>query len=473
MTRVNIVAYNSIEQQFYVLIEEALNKASISEKQVLVSSVSEVQLTDLPAFFSYRENLFKGNRFFWSEPGRELSYVGLGTVYTIETNDSTDRFQRVHQEWEQLMKEAVVSDNVSGFCGPILFGGFSFDTEKAQSEMWSDFAHTSFVVPQFMLTVKKGRAWLTMNACVSPHESFDRSKYKFDFKHCKSLPPLAIESISEVYIEEIAPSDWIDAVRKATISIQNGQLEKVVLARTKRLQSEKAFESAKVLRRLLIDQQNTYVFAIERNDSCFIGATPERLIKRTGDQLLTLSLAGSIGRGVNPSEDENLGSFLSKDGKNLHEHMLAVHMIKGAMEELCLKVEATEAPIVFKLKDLQHLATPIHGQAKPTTTLLEAVEALHPTPALGGMPRIPAMHAIRELENMDRGWYAAPIGWLNKELDGEFAAGIRSGLLRNNIAYLFAGCGVVADSDPISEYHETALKFRPMLSALQALEVKA
>src|SRR5690606_446759 len=158
--------------------------------------------------------------------------------------------------------------------------------------------------------------------------------------------------------------------------------------------------------------------------------------------------------------------------KNLHEHKLAVDMIKSAMQELCEQVEAPDAPIIRKLEDIQHLATPIRGVVKEGVTLLQAVEALHPTPALGGMPRESAIEAIRRLEHMDRGWYAAPIGWMNVSLEGEFAAAIRSALLVHEKAYLFAGCGIVGDSNPLSEYNETALKFRPMLKALQAHQLK-
>src|SRR5690606_6226064 len=152
-----------------------------------------------------------------------------------------------------------------------------------------------------------------------------------------------------------------------------------------------------------------------------------------------------------------------------HEHELAVQMIKSAMEELCVQVEAPPSPILRKLKDIQHLATPISGQAREGCSLMQAVGMLHPTPALGGMPREAAIEAIRELEDMDRGWYAAPIGWMDREMDGEFVAAIRSALIQGESAVLYAGCGIVGDSDPISEFNETSLKFRPMLTAMKAL----
>lgn len=473
MTRMNNVAYSRSEKQIYILFEEALKKSTIYDKQVLVSSVAEVQIKDLPAFYSYNNNAYKGQRFFWSEPGRELSHVGLGEVFKIENDTkSHNRYQDVHLKWNSMMQDAMVVEGSPSFTGPLLFGGFSFDEHTEKTEVWSDFAHTSFVVPKYMFTVTKGKAWLTVNTLIDKHTKWSPDLYFLDLEKCKNLNPLINETDDELLIEEIRPSDFMDAVKKATKAINQGELEKVVLARPLRLESNEQIDYIKALRHLLIDQQNTHVFSIERGDSCFLGATPERLIRRKGHELLTLSLAGSIARGNNPIEDEDLSSFLSKDGKNLHEHMLAVHMIKGEMQNLCEHVEAPDGPIIMKLKDLQHLATPISGYAKPSATLMNAVEALHPTPALGGMPRQPAIEKIKQLEYFERGWYAAPIGYLNREMDGEFVVAIRSGVVKENIAYLFAGCGVVGDSDPVSEYHETALKFRPMLTALQALNKK-
>lgn len=466
------MAYSELSTSMSALMEEGKAKAGLLGKQVLVSSVTEIDQTDLPAFFSYQEHMYRGNRFYWSEPGRVLTYVGLGAVLTIEADDKHNRFKYVDSNWKAIADEAIVDAKPSPYTGPILFGGFSFDPHIAQSDKWSDFAHTSFAVPKYMVTAHNGRYYLTSNALVAPDQEIDeRVELKKLLDELQQFVQGADtdDARASMIHEEIAPSDWMSAVEQAASSIRQGSLEKVVLARSLMLQSEEAFRSETVLRSLLKEQLNTYVFAIDKPSSCFIGATPERLIKRQGQQLLTLSLAGSIARGQTAEEDEELASFLRHDLKNLHEHRLAVDMIKAAMQQLCLHVEAPEAPIIRKLKDIQHLATPIVGEVKAGVSLLQAVEALHPTPALGGMPREHALEAIRRLEHMDRGWYAAPIGWMNIEHDGEFAAAIRSALLQEERAYLFAGCGIVGDSEPLSEYKETSLKFRPMLKALDAL----
>ena len=461
----------NLNSKLHGLIEQGKAAAIRTGKPILVSTVSAVERMDLPAFFAAHGDKYAGNRFFWSEPGGSLSFVGLGHVLTIEARDKQQRYAQIEREWNDVLKNAVGDAANPEHTGPLLFGGFSFDPVKAQTALWSEFSHSSFVVPQYMLTQNKEQAWLTTNMLVSPDVKVEEHFEMWEWPQC---PPVQDceqtkhSSFGQVKKEEFAPSEWMDTVEAATAAIRKGELEKVVLARQIGLKADASFSMQAILSKLLADQSNTYVFAIDRGEGCLVGATPERLIRRAGNELLTLSLAGSIARGGSTAEDDELGSFLMQDVKNLHEHALAVNMIRGAMQELCEHVEAPDKPILRKLKDIQHLATPISGYAREGVSLLQAVELLHPTPALGGMPREAAIEAIRELEDMDRGWYAAPIGWLNRQMDGEFVAAIRSALVNGNEAVLFAGCGIVGDSDPISEFHETALKFRPMLAALQA-----
>jgi menaquinone-specific isochorismate synthase len=202
----------------------------------------------------------------------------------------------------------------------------------------------------------------------------------------------------------------------------------------------------------------------------FIGATPERLVKKKENQVLSTCLAGSIKRGSTTYEDNVLGQQLLQDDKNLNEHNIVVKMIKEVFKDCCYDIEVPNDPALLKTKNIQHLYTPVKGLAKEGQTLLSLVEKLHPTPALGGFPQVKAIEKIRELEPMHRGWYAAPIGWLDYEDNGEFVVAIRSGLIEGNKAALFAGCGIVAESDPKSEYFETRIKLKPMLSALGGVE---
>jgi len=462
------VIYSTVKSKIYLLMERAKKKANAIGMPVLVSSVAAVENIDLPAFFATQKEKFSGSRFFWSEPDRALTFVGLGNVMHIASADVDRRYSGVERQWQDVLQHSLVEKQIPRHTGPLLFGGFSFDSYKAQSTIWQDFADHSFVTPQYMLTEHNEKTWLTMNRFVYPESmtiSDEQTDEELDVEVLKDIEHAAAGRIRK---EEFGTDKWMQSVKEAAQSIRDGQLQKVVLARNISLTAEREFDIADIVRRLLLEQSNTYVFAIDRGSSCFVGATPERLVKRAGNEFLTLSLAGSIARGATAEEDEQLGQFLIQDLKNLHEHELAVHMIMDTMEELCESVVAPSAPILRKLKDIQHLATPISGQAREGCSLLQAVGMLHPTPALGGMPREAAIEAIRTLEDMDRGWYAAPIGWIDCEMNGEFVAAIRSALIQGTSAVLYAGCGIVGDSDPVSEFHETSLKFRPMLNAMQA-----
>jgi menaquinone-specific isochorismate synthase len=264
---------------------------------------------------------------------------------------------------------------------------------------------------------------------------------------------------------EVDGEQWKHVVEKVVNNL-TGALKKVVLARECRLVFKEEIQTEFVLDQLLSEQSNSYIFALEAGDNCFIGASPERLVKKTGNKVLSTCLAGSIPRGENERKDQLLGEKLLADEKNRTEHQYVVHMIQSALEMVCEKVDIPTAPSLMKMRDIQHLYTPVKGILKETESLIELIRLLHPTPALGGFPKDLAVEKIREEEQLDRGLYGAPLGWMDYRGNGEFAVSIRSGLIQKNEASIFAGCGIVANSNVESEYKETAMKFRPMQKAL-------
>lgn len=454
--------------EYLRLVKEGRRRADHTGNAVLVSFVTEIASADPIAFYAYEASKFIGSRFFWTEPEGGMTIAGLGRVITIEPANAELRFQEIEQEWRQIAGSAVVSDSAPACAGPFFFGGFSFDAKQTPTELWKQFPHTRFVVPELMLTLQDGHTWITVNRMISPHQDIGDGVY------LDPLPGTFADTMSKTHArmnmmkEEIDPSGWMNSVEEAARLVRGGTLGKIVLARELRLYADQPFEVENVLERLYRMNTNTFVFALEQGDDCLIGATPERLIRSCDGRFLTMCLAGSIARGGSDEEDAELEEALSHDEKNLHEHAITVRMISDIMRRLCDTIEMPEEPILYKLRDIQHLFTPVIGQAKEGVSILRALEQLHPTPALGGWPQKKAVEAIRALETLDRGWYAAPIGWVNRTMDGEFAAAIRSALLQGKEASLFAGCGIMGDSDPHSEYQESALKFRPMLTALEA-----
>ncbi|WP_069466241.1 isochorismate synthase, partial [Actinacidiphila rubida] len=268
--------------------------------------------------------------------------------------------------------------------------------------------------------------------------------------------------------EEVPPAeDWKHLVRRAVRHIGAGGFEKVVLAREVRVTSTAPFDLPVALRRLERTHPHATVFAVGHGSRTFLGATPEYLVRLTGRSVHTLGLAGTAPRGATPAQDAALARELAASAKIRHEHDVVVRALRDALRDACTAVTEAPAPRVVQLPHVQHLSTAVEGRlADESAGILDLVERLHPTPALGGHPRAQSLDWLADNEGIDRGWYAAPVGWTDLAGQGEFAVAIRSGVVDSHTASLYAGCGIVTGSDPDDEYAETCAKLRPMLQAL-------
>lgn len=444
----------------------------INKRQALISHVTKIKPLDPLSFFTAGLEAHAGERFYWSDPARKQFLVGLGHVYKIEARGN-NRFNDVKREWQTLLNRCELEGDATALgTGPLLFGGFSFDPEAKKTALWRSFPDALFIVPTYLLSVMNGECWLTVNRLVeqkarSPH-------YNKEIEHIISRAQLIKREWQQqnrttrtaYKLTDLDVDKWKCAVKVAAEQIRAGVMDKVALAREIRMELAENIDLSQVIQRLDDEQTESYVFAIEQGDDCFLGASPERLVKRVGDKLYSMCLASSIARGKTEEEDARLGQTLLESDRYRVEHEIVVQMIKEAMEQVCDHVDIAAEPTLFKARYIQHLYTPVTGQVRQGAGLLSTVEKLHPTPALGGYPQQKAVQKIREMEAVDRGWYAAPIGWMDRNGDGEFIGAIRCGLLRGQRASLFVGNGIVADSDAESEFAETRLKPRPMLSAL-------
>ena len=260
---------------------------------------------------------------------------------------------------------------------------------------------------------------------------------------------------------------WDALVNAAVREIRSGTMEKIVLARAVRARAGRELEPAAVLRQLRTANPECYIFGCWIGERAFVGASPELLVRLDGHEVRTTSLAGSIRRGTTPAEDAALRSELLGSAKDRAEQEMVRRELVADLAELCDAIVAPAEPAVLTLRNVHHLHTPISARLRPGRSLLDLVGRLHPTPAVGGAPTDAALRVIREHERLDRGWYAAPIGWMG-ERGGEFAVALRSALVAGRDAWLFAGCGIVADSTPDAEYDESLLKLIPMRRALSA-----
>jgi menaquinone-specific isochorismate synthase len=263
------------------------------------------------------------------------------------------------------------------------------------------------------------------------------------------------------------PAVWPYLVNEATQRIRRGELDKVVLARARHVQAERPVDPVVALAHLAQNYPDCYRFLFEPVPGhAFYGATPELLVQIKDATLYTVAMAGSIKRGSSPEEDEVLAAQLMANPKERHEHALVVEAIEENLRPLAETLDVPDQPGLCRLTNIQHLKTPIQGRLPEKERILGVIEVLHPTPAVGGRPRDIALGMIPQMEPTPRGWYAAPIGWLDRHGNGMFSVAIRSAVSVRGESLLYAGAGIVADSQPEKEWHETQLKFRPLQEAL-------
>jgi menaquinone-specific isochorismate synthase len=261
----------------------------------------------------------------------------------------------------------------------------------------------------------------------------------------------------------LSAPEWEDAVGAAVRRIVRGDLRKVVLARDLYASADGPIDARVLLRRLAARYPGCFTFAC----AGLVGATPELLIRRNGRKVSALVLAGTMPRGATPAEDAELATALLGSAKDNEEHGYAAVSLSDALAPLCQALRVAPRPELLRFANVQHLGTWVHGTLDADHSALAVAAALHPTAAVGGTPTAAAVELIRELENMDRERYAGPVGWVDADGNGDWGIALRCAQLAGNQARLFAGCGIVAGSDPAAELAEAQVKFRPMQSALE------
>lgn len=470
------------------LIASARVRASTRNRPVLVTFSERLPKIDpLPAL----ENLTRtsisnrqiaghitAGRVYWACPRDGFALAGIGAVATFAP-EGADRFQSVDAAWSALLASAVIDDPSVGASGvgPILMGGFAFDPHTRQSGRWNGFSSAHMIVPRLLLTSTGGKCWATFSLLVGADGNPDANPELLSELLSAALEPSkpAPNAGPEIdaspgdlsFSESQSAAQWRAIVGTAVEDIRAGAFQKVVLARDVHATAPHDLDVFAMLRHLRATHRNSFVFGYWRGESAFVGATPERLVRLDGREVRASSLAGTEKRGSTPDEDAALSALLLASAKDRAEHAAVRDSLYSSLSEICDEVIAADAPSLLTLPHVHHLHTPVQARLREGHSLLDVVARLHPTPAVGGTPREAALRFIRDHEQLDRGWYAAPIGWIGRE-SGEFAVALRSALIAGSEASLFAGCGIVADSDPELEFKESVLKLRPMQSALAA-----
>jgi menaquinone-specific isochorismate synthase len=378
----------------------------------------------------------------WLHHGAGL--IGWGEAARVTLPAGEDRFTAGEKWLRSLFDAADVEDRVQvRGSGPVAFGTFTFDASSDGSVL---------IVPRTVLGRDgHGRAWLTTvtGDAADPGETI------------KACPPAIVRWREG----SLPPPQWEQAVAEAVTAIKAGSLRKVVLARDLFAIAAEPIDARVVLRRLAGRYPECFTFACDG----LVGATPELLVRRAGRRVSALVLGGTTPRGADPERDQALGAELLASAKNAEEHAYAVASIRDALGPLCRRLDVEARPALLKFPNLQHLGTRVKGMLAANGTVKSALAlaaAVHPPAAVCGTPTAAALELIRELEHMDRERYAGPVGWVDADGNGEWGIAIRCAQLAGNTARLFAGCGIVAASDPAAELAETLVKLQPMRAAL-------
>lgn len=417
--------------------------------------------------------------YYWEKPSENFSMAAAGVINRIKTTGE-QRFRHASDQGKSLLNKVYhISEIKHSLASVHLLGGFSFFDHNIGKE-WREFGAGSFTLPEWLLVRKGDLTVLTITKKVDQYK--DVSENVNAFSSCiKKLEKICDAGTyktnadtsfnSRIKVPEKASDEykkWVDSVENATDLIKADQFKKIVLARQLKIELHQPASATRILNQLRNQYPDCYTFMVSQDgETAFLGSTPERLASFHDRDIETEGLAGSISRGKTASEDAALEYRLRHSQKDLNEHAFVLDAIEENLQQYSDVFEHPVSPDVKKLSNVQHLYTPVHATIKDGVSRTEVLSKLHPTPAVGGYPRDAAMPFINKLEHFDRGWYAAPVGWINAHGNGEFVVAIRSGLLKNNEVRFYAGCGIVENSDPHREWEETNLKFIPMLTALE------
>lgn len=480
----------------------------LSESRGILAKGSEIPLASITMAVEAMDPLLvfrqaRGQeRVFWERAMEKFALVAIGAAAEL-TGDCTTRCPQLAQAWRRLGKRAVVeTPDEYPLTAPVCLGGLAFDAGRRRDPDWADYPDALLLIPRLLFTWSRGSCWLTINAVAATAPGTDALVDETaamlstvlaqdDGGQDIAVPVTPTLSRLESAAENAGTARlWKEAVSAIGEDIRRGAVQKQVLARRVRLGVLGPTDPVPLLQKLRAGYGTSCtVFAMTRGDTCFLGASPERLVRVDGRVVKADGLAGSTARGSTAEEDRSMGLALLASSKERHEHALVVDALRDALELVCAKLTIPEQPMLLRMPNVQHLHTPVEGVLRSGTNILDLVERLHPTPTVGGVPRGGILSRIRRYEPFDRGWYAGPVGWIDANDGGEFAVGIRSALVKgigttdqtamhtgvnSNTDYksavlLYAGCGIVAGSDPEAEHRESCLKLRPLLWAMEGL----
>ncbi len=414
--------------------------------------------------------------FLFEQPDRSRRAIaGIGEALELRASGA-ERFAVVRERWRALSARAVGEErSPSPGTGPLAVGGFAFAPDGGGSPHWREFAPARLSVPEASIIRRQDGqetlVHLTLAGLISPDDTVEERLEgllgRADELHSAPLGLLDPAPTGRFQVSSsMPPEHYEQAVGRAVEMIGQGRLEKIVLAREVQVHAPRAYDPAAIFGVLREEFPSCFVFCVGRGESALIAASPELLVRREGQRVSTLALAGSSRRSADPAVDAHLGEQLLRDAGYREEHAIVARRIERTLRPHSVWVTAAPEPELVRIANIQHLATPIRAQLTSPVEALELAALMHPTPAVGGEPLSVAAPLIPALEGLDRGWYSGPVGWTDTTGDGEFCVALRCALLEGSVARCYAGNGIVRDSDPARELAETEIKLSALLPLL-------
>ena len=418
-------------------------------------------------------------RGFWARGRGWLAHVGeLESLEVHAGSGRRDRFLQIQDRAARFARR----ENGNGWRRegrePALrfYGGFSFRDDHVPRDFWAEYPRARFLLPELELEHDGEAARLTAQALVAPEDDAATARRRLRARVDYTLKCVARTARNKDGREQRPAArlrsgrrNWQRAVEEILEAIHGGRMEKAVLARILDVSTTGAIDPVDVLEYLRGENADAHVFLFEpKAGSPIVGATPEALATVRGDRFSATAVAGSVPRGETDEAQRALAHQLLNSAKDRVEHAFTVKDMVARLEPLSRTVEAEAEPHVLTLARIQHLEARIKAVLRPGASVLELVSALHPTPAVCGLPRDTALDLLSRNEPFERGWYAGPVGWFDTRGDGVFVPALRTAVARSTTWRLFAGAGIVPGSDPEDEWEETGIKFEPVLRALDA-----
>jgi salicylate biosynthesis isochorismate synthase/menaquinone-specific isochorismate synthase len=407
------------------------------------------------------------DRFFcFEQPDRGgFAVAALGQA-ALASASGRDRFAQVAASCRALNQGALADPE-----GPRWVGGFAFAPDGGEAPEWRSLAPAQLVLPEVALTRSDESAWMTLTAVVDGDAPADgvveRLVARAESLRADPMPLLDPDPVEKARVASAAPPEHFEAaITRAVERIRAGDLHKVVLAREVRVHAPGEIDPAPVYDGLRTVFPSCYCYLVGTPELAFVGASPELLVRRDGARAQTVALAGTRRRSADPAVDRFLGEQLLSSPKDREEQAIVTRRIERVLDPVAVWVAAADEPVLVKVHNVQHLGTPIRAQLADAVACVELAGRLHPTPAVGGEPAEDALPLIPALEGLDRGWYAGPVGWTDLAEDGEFCVALRCALLRGSVAHLYAGEGIVAESEPASELEANEAKLQALLPLL-------